>query len=129
MSSVFKADDGQKWINFLLAISAVLICYIVISALQYAGDLFLLEAKVKNFKLVAQGIGVLIAVTYFLLVRKHKQVKQYLDEVYAELVKVVWPEKDSVVKMTVGLVIAISIISSIFVLVDVLVRKVFSFLY
>jgi preprotein translocase subunit SecE len=43
--------------------------------------------------------------------------------VYAELVKVTWPKKEDVMATTVGLVIALSIISGIFVLVDMGFRK------
>jgi preprotein translocase subunit SecE len=52
-----------------------------------------------------------------------------MQEVYSELVKVVWPDKDSIMKMTVGLVIAVSVISGIFVLVDFTFRKILELLY
>jgi len=56
-------------------------------------------------------------------VTRNKSASEHLNDVYAELVKVTWPKKEDVMATTVGLVIALSIISGIFVLVDMGFRK------
>ena len=46
-----------------------------------------------------------------------------------ELVKVVWPDKDTVIKVTIGIVISTAILSSIFVGVDYSFRMILDLIY
>ena len=77
----------------------------------------------------AQGLGLLAGVVTFFTVFKNKNAAGHLREVYDELVKVVWPDKDSVVKVTVGIIIGLVIFCSIFVGVDWTFRALLQLLY
>jgi len=127
--SIVKAEDSKKWINAFIAIVAILVGYIFIQFIEQMGEWFNLEAKVKNFFAVTQGLGILAGLTTFMGILKNSNSMALLNEVYAEIVKVVWPDKDAILKITVGLVIGISIISGVFVLVDYLFRQVLQLIY
>ena len=127
--SFIKSEDGKKWINSFVAICAVLSGYIVTPFTEKMGEWFDLEARIPYFLGVSQGIGIVVGLVVFLIVTNHKVARAYLEEVYAELVKVIWPESESVVKSTIGILIGLAIFSAIFVSVDYLFRKALELVY
>ena len=127
--SIIKSEDGNKWINSFLAIVGVIVAFIVISFIEQLGEWFDLEASIGNFTIFAQGVGILAGLGTFIYIVKNKVASTHLNEVYSELVKVIWPDRDSVLKVTFGLVIGLSIVSCIFVLIDFSFRKLLEFIY
>lgn len=127
--SLVKSEDGKKWINAFMAIIGAISGYVSIRFLAQMSEWFDLEARVNHFELLSQGVGILIGVGIFLGVFKHKAAIGHLREVYDELVKVIWPDKDSVVKVTVGIIIGLSIVSSIFVAIDFSFQKILDLIY
>ena len=124
-----ELKDSKRWINAFLAIIAVLFGMICISFIEQLGEWFDLEAKVQYFQGVVQISGVLLGVMLFIFCQTNKKAMSHLNEVYEELVKVVWPDRETVVKMTIGVVIGVSIISSIFVFTDFLFQKLLDLIY
>ena len=127
--SIVKQEDGKKWINSLIAIISLLAGFVTIRFVEQMGEWFDLEAKVGSFLALTQGAGIVVGVLTFVIIFKNKKASTLLNEVYGELVKVVWPDKDSVLKITVGLVIGLGIVSAIFVLVDFVFRKILELIY
>lgn len=127
--SIIKSEDSSKWINALVAIAAVLAGFVVTKFVDQLGIWFDLEAKLSSFGVVSQGLGVLTGVLVFVIVLKNSKSSSYLEEVYHELLKVVWPSKDATVKITIGIAIALAISSGIFVFVDFVFKKILSFVY
>jgi preprotein translocase subunit SecE len=127
--SLIKSEDSKKWVNSFVAICAVLSGYIVIQFTEKMGEWFDLEAKIPYFLGVSQAIGIVIGLAVFLFVTNHKGARTYLEQVYDELVKVIWPESESVVKSTIGILIGLVIFSAIFVSVDFLFRKALELVY
>lgn len=127
--SLVRVEDGKKWINAFVAIISILAGFVTIRFAGQLSEWFDLEAKVSNFLALSQGLGILIGLVTFIGILKNKNASTHMQEVYSELVKVVWPDKDSVLKMTVGLVVAVSIISGIFVLIDFTFRKILELVY
>ncbi len=127
--SIIKAEDSKKWINAFIAIVSVLVGYVCIRFFIQMGEWFDLEAKIGNFLLITQGAGILIGVGTFLAVFKHKTAPTQLEEIYGELVKVVWPDKDTILKITVALMIGLSLVAGFFVLVDFLSRQSLDLFY
>lgn len=127
--SVIKQEDNQKWINGLVAVFSLIVGFIVIRFSETMGEWFDLEAKIPSFGIVIQGLGILIGITCFILIIKNKGAYTHLKEVYAELTKVIWPDKDTILKITIGLVISLSIVSGFFVLVDFLFQELLNLLY
>jgi preprotein translocase subunit SecE len=124
-----ELKDSKRWINSFLAVLSILFGMICISFFEQMGEWFDLEAKVQYFQAVNQVLGVLFGLGFFLFCSINKASVSHLNEVYGELVKVVWPERDVVVKMTIGVVVGVTIISSIFVLTDFIFQKILDLLY
>ena len=127
--SIIKSEDSSKWINALVAIAAVLSGFVVTKFADQMGAWFDLEAKISSFSVLSQGLGVLTGVLVFVIILKNSKTSSYLEEVYNELLKAVWPSKDATVKMTIGIAIALVVCSGVFVLVDFVFKKILSFVY
>ena len=127
--SLIKSQDGKKWINSFIVISSGILGYVFIRFLQQIMDWFDLEAQFPNYDHLASLFGVAVGVLAFLFIQKSKTAYTHLNEVYSELVKVVWPEKDSVLKVTIGIVIGLSFVSLILLGVDYACRTILGFLY
>lgn len=127
--AILKSEDKSKWVNGFVAILCVFVAYICIQFIATLGEWFDLEAKVNYFIILGQVLGVVIGLLTFLVVMKNKNAIQYLDEVYGELVKVIWPDKDAVLKATVGIIIGISIVSGFLVFVDWGCRQLLGLIY
>ena len=127
--SIIKSEDSSKWINALVAIAAVLAGFVVTKFVDQLGAWFDLEAKLSSFSVVSQGLGVVTGLLVFIIILKNSKTSAYLEEVYHELLKVVWPSKDTTMKMTVGIAIALVVVAGIFVFVDFVFKKILSFVY
>ena len=127
--SIIKAEDNQKWINFFVALVSILCGFLVIRFLGQLGEWFDLEAKIPYFIGVTQGAGIVVGLGVFLGVKSNKSASEHMNEVYSELVKVIWPDSESVVKSTIGILIGLSILSLIFIAVDNGFRWVLNLIY
>jgi preprotein translocase subunit SecE len=127
--SLLKAEDSKKWINSFVAILSILVAFISIRFLGQMSEWFDLEAKINNLQYISQGVGIAAGLLTFILTVKNKSASTLLNEVYGELLKAVWPDKDTILKLTVGLVISLSIVSGIFVGFDFLFRKLLELIY
>jgi preprotein translocase subunit SecE len=127
--SFLKKEDEKKWLNAFVAFVSIILAFVVVRFVGQLGEWFDLEAKIQYFRGVSQGIGIFTGLITFIVVSKHQKAKTFLDEVYSELLKVIWPDKDSVVKMTIGIIIGISIVSSLLVLVDYIFKSLLGLLY
>ena len=127
--STIKKEDEKKWINSFAAIASIILGYLLIRLMFQFGEWFDLEARVDHFLYITQGTGVLAGLAAFITILNHKKSSRHLHEVYGELLKVVWPDKDTVVKVTVSIIIGVSIISGIFVGVDFIFQKALELVY
>jgi len=127
--SIVKKEDSKKWINSFVAIISIIAGFLAIRFTLQMSEWFDLEAKVNNFIIISQGIGVVVGLSVFIGIFKSKNTSALLSDVYDELVKVVWPDKDTIFKVTVGIVISLSIVSAIFVGVDYMFRALLDLFY
>jgi len=127
--SLIKAEDNQKWINFFVVIISALSGFLFIRFLGQMGEWFDLEARIPYFLGVSQGAGIVLGLIIFIVIQKNRNSKEHLNEVYSELVKVIWPDSESVVKSTIGILIGLTILSCIFVSVDYLFREGLNLIY
>jgi preprotein translocase subunit SecE len=127
--SLLKAEDNHKWIRFFLAIVSVITAFVSIRFLEQLSEWFDLEAKIGNFQIVSQIVGIILGVTTFLAILKNKNASTYMNEVYTELTKVVWSDREVAMKLTVGIVVGVSIISLIFLGFDVAFQKLLELIY
>ena len=127
--SILKKEDERKWLNSFAAAVGVVLGYLFIRLLMQLGEWFDLEARIDNFLYIGQVCGIALGLAAFITVLKKRESIQHLKEVYAELLKVVWPDRDTVVKVTIGIVIGVTIVSTIFVGVDFLVQQALGLIY
>lgn len=127
--SIVRKEDGKKWINSFVAVVSIIAGFLTIRFIQQLSEWFDLEAKVNNFLLVSQAIGVAVGLALFIGIFRSKSASSHLSEVYDELVKVVWPDRDTIFKVTIGIVISLAIVSAIFVGVDYLFRAILDLFY
>ncbi len=127
--SILKQEDEKKWLNAFLALGAFIVVVILVKFFHQLGEWFDLEAKIPQFQIVVQGLALVFAGAAFVVVKKRKDTSSYLSEVYAELLKVAWPEKDIVLKLTIGILVALVIVSAFLVGADYLFRFLLEFVY
>ena len=127
--SVVRKENEKKWINAFAAVVGIISGHLSIRFIAQCGDWFDLEAKIDHFLYLGQGLGILVGLGTFLVILKNKQSAQHLKEVYGELLKVVWPDKDTVLKVTVSIIIGVTILSGLFVGVDFLLQKGLELIY
>lgn len=127
--SIIKSEDSRKWITALVVIAAALAGFVVFTFVKQLGDWFDLEAKISSFALIAQAAGFATGLGTFIYILKNEKTSNYLEEVYNELVKVVWPTKDTIVRMTIGIAIALVVVAAIFMSVDFIFKKILEFVY
>ncbi len=127
--SIIKKEDESKWINSFAAVAGIISGYLIIRLAVQFGEWFDLEAKINNFLYIRQGLGIVAGLGIFFTILKNKHSAQHLREVYSELLKVVWPDRDTVLKVTVSIIIGVSIISGIFVGIDFIFQKGLELIY
>ena len=127
--SLLKSEDARKWINFFVAVLSIIGGYTMIAFIGQLGEWFDLEARIQYFAMMGQGVGILSGLIIFVVLTRKKSTLAHMQEVYDELLKVIWPNRDVVVKVTIGIVIGVSILSSIFVAVDFLFNKFLDLVY
>ena len=121
--------NSKKWINSFVAILAVLSAFISIRFFEQLSEWFDLEAQIASFKMLKQIVGILFGVLVFAFTTRNKKAVTHMEEVYSELQKVIWPEKNTVLKLTIGIIIAVSIVSGVFVFLDFIFQKLLELTY
>ena len=127
--SALREVDSKKWINALVAVAAFILTNVVIRSLYQVAEWTDLEAKITDFRLWAQVAGIAIGVLAFGLTLRNKRAYQYLSEVYGELTKVIWSDKNSTLRLTVSIVIGVTISAVFLGIVDFGIKTVLELLY
>ncbi len=127
--SIIKSEDSAKWINAFVAFCSVVLGFMVTRFTEQLAVWFDLEAKIPNFYVFNQVLGLVIGLTAFVYLLKFSKAHNYLKDVYNELLKVVWPSNDVTTKMTIGIGISLVIVASIFVSIDFVFKKILNFFY
>ncbi len=127
--SALKEADSNKWINLFVAIVAILLGYISIAFFNQLGEWFDLEAKINNFNILTQFAGIAIGVVAFLYGIKNSTTSSYMNEVYSELTKVIWPDKDSTLKLTFTIVVGVVISAAFLWVADFGIKKLLELFY
>ncbi len=127
--SIIKSEDSNKWINALVILFSAVVGFLSKKFVDQLSIWFDLETKISNIAYVSQAVGVIVAIALFVYILKSSKTSSYLNEVYEELVRVVWPTKDATMKITIGLVVALVIVAAIFVSIDFVFKKILELVY
>lgn len=112
--AVASNDEGKKWIQATVAVVCILVGYVLISFFEKLAEWFALESMVPYFFGITQVVSVLIGtVTYFFIMRNPTSA-DFLTNVYQEILKVVWPDRQQTWRHTFVILVAVTIFGFIF---------------
>ncbi len=111
-------SEHQKWVNLSYLAVAILFGYIIFSTTGKIVGAYDLEARVRNIDLILRGISVLSGGILFLVLYKHEQANQFMNEVMVELSRVTWPTQKDTRSATVVVIIMVLISGMILGLLD-----------
>lgn len=112
--AVASKDEGKKWIQAAVAGSCILVGYILISFFEKLADWFALETMIPYFFGITQVLSVLIAIVAYVVVMKNPKSSEFLDNVYQEVLKVVWPDRQQTWRHTFVIMVAVTIFGFVF---------------
>ena len=113
MSVASTPSTGKKWIQSCVAIACMLLGYVVMSFLEQINEWWQIEVFIPRYFAVSQAVSVLLGLGVFIYLMKNSKTSTFLSDVYYELMKVVWPDKNQTVKHTIGIMIGVSIVGFI----------------
>ena len=117
--SLATKDNGKKWIQASVAVTCILLGYVINSFFVQLSEWFELESKINNFIYMAQAISVLVGFGVFVYIMKNEKTSNFLNDVYAEALKVIWPDKNDTVKQTIIIMIGVTIVGFILGVFDI----------
>jgi len=112
--SVASNDDGKKWIQTSVALTCILLVYVLISFFEKLAEWFALETMVPYYFGISQFVSVLIGLVAYIVVFKNTTSSEFLANVYQEAIKVVWPDKQQTWRHTFVIMVAVTIMGFIF---------------
>jgi len=124
-----RKKNGQKWINAGVAIAAILLGYIVTLLAEKTGQWFDLEAKISEYGVITQVLGGVVALITFLIITRNPKSSVFLEEVYAEMEKVVYPNRQETVRHSIVVIIGVTIAGFIFGVFDLVASKLLALLH
>jgi preprotein translocase subunit SecE len=112
--SVATNDEGKKWIQTTVAITCILEVYVFINFFEKLSEWFALETMVPYYFGLTQVVSVLLGLATYIIVFKNPKSSEFLTNVYQEVLKVVWPDKQQTWRHTFVIMIAVTIMGFVF---------------
>jgi preprotein translocase subunit SecE len=130
MAIATRTREQKRWINTSIAFISIITGIVFIMLIDQLNTWFEIEALLPfNFKILSQGTGVLVGLSTFIAILKYPSSSTYVEEIFQEVIKVVWPEKNQTVRMTVGIIIGIVIVGCLLGLFDVISSRILSYIH
>jgi preprotein translocase subunit SecE len=112
--SVASNEDGKKWIQTTVAITCILLVYVLISFFGKMNEWFHLETMVPFYELITQTLSVVIGGFTAYTILTNPKSSDFLTNVYQEVMKVVWPDSQQTWRHTFVIMIAVTIMGFVF---------------
>ena len=112
--AVASNDEGKKWIQTTVAVTCIMLVYVLISFFEKLAEWFALETMVPYYFGITQFVSVVIGLVAYIMVFKNSKSSEFLTNVYQEVVKVVWPDKQQTWRHTIVIMIAVTIMGFVF---------------
>lgn len=112
--AVASNDEGKKWIQATVAVLCILVGYVLVNFFEKMAEWFALESVIPYFYAITQAISVLAALGVYIYVMKNPKSSDFLANVYQEVMKVVWPDKQQTWRHTFVILVAVTIFGFIF---------------
>jgi preprotein translocase subunit SecE len=112
--SVASNVEGKKWIQTTVAIACILLTYVLISFFEKMAEWFALETKIPYFFAISQVASVFIGLATYIAIFKNPKTSDFLTNVYQEVLKVVWPDRQQTWRHTFVIMVAVTIMGFVF---------------
>lgn len=112
--SVASNEDGKKWIQTTVAITCILLGYVLISFFGKMNEWFHLETMIPFYELISTTLSVLISLFTAYTILNNPKSADFLTNVYQEVMKVVWPDSQQTWRHTFVIMIAVTIMGFVF---------------
>lgn len=112
--SVAANDDGKKWIQTTVALTCILMVYVLITFFEKLAEWFALETMVPYYFGITQFLSVVIGLATYIMIFKNSKSNDFLTNVYQEVIKVVWPDKQQTWRHTFVIMVAVTIMGFVF---------------
>ena len=112
--AVASHDEGKKWIQASVAVVCILAGWVLINFFEKLAEWFALETMVPYFFAITQVLSVLIALGTYVYIMKNPKTSDFLANVYQEVLKVVWPDRQQTWRHTFVIMVAVTIFGFIF---------------
>ncbi len=112
--SAASQDEGKKWIQSVLAVICIMLGYIVNNLFEHLSTWFNLESKVPYYMVSTQVLSVVAGLVAYFVLLTNPRSSVFCSDVFQELTKVVWPDKNQTMKYAVVIMIAVTIIGFVF---------------
>ena len=112
--SVASNDEGKKWIQTTVAVTCIMLVYVLISFFEKLAEWFALETMIPYFFGISQLVSVVIGLTTYIVIFKNAKSNEFLTNVYQEVMKVVWPDRQQTWRHTFVIMIAVTIMGFVF---------------
>jgi preprotein translocase subunit SecE len=112
--AVASNEDGKKVIQASLAVSCILLGYVLVSFFEKLAEWFALESMIPYFFGITQALSVAIAAGTYFYILKNPKTSDFLTNVYEELMKVVWPDSQQTWRHTFVIMVAVTIMGFVF---------------
>ena len=111
-------NQYQKWVNLSYLLLAGVVAYIVFAlGIRLVGQ-FDLETRIHNIELVVRGASVGLGGLVFLVLWRHQQANQFMNEVMVELSRVTWPTQKETSSATVVVIVMVLISGAVLGFLD-----------
>lgn len=124
--SAASHNEGKKWIQTSTAIVCMIVGYVLISFFETLGEWFELESKITSFVAISQVLSVVISLAVFVYIMKNSKTSNFLNDVYQETVKVVFPDKNETVRHTIGIMFGVTIVGVMLWFFDIIASYLLS---
>jgi len=112
--AVASNNEGKKWIQTVVAVVCILLTYVLISFFEKLTEWFALESKIPFYFVITQGLSVIIGLVTYVIVFRNPKSSEFLQDVYQEVMKVVWPDRQQTWRHTFVIMIAVTIMGFVF---------------
>jgi preprotein translocase SecE subunit len=115
---------ASKWINTILFLGSVIIGFMFNMLLVKLGTWFEFEAKIPQYKYIQLVASIIVVFGTLFYVKSRSDLMTFFYETFDEMTKVVFPDKNQSFRLSIFIIIAVTIIGFILTTFDWVARFV-----
>lgn len=111
-------ENNQKWVNLSFLAASALTAFVIFLLASRASAALDFDGRVQNLATILRLGAIVVGAVCFFVLYKNKTANLFMDEVFIELGKVTWPQREETFKATIAVLIAVTIMGFMFGVVD-----------